>query len=483
MAVKASDQITMTDLTDVKSVCRYYLLQSSTLSVPAKPTTNPPSSSWSKTEPTYTAGSTNSLYFTDLTVFSNNTFSYSDVSKSSSYEAAKTAYNKAVEAQNAANAAAKTATNFISYDSTNGLQVGNQQSGSWEGSRTQMTSDSFNILDAAGSVLAKYGTALIELGRNAKNAVIKLCSGAGTISVKNDAEFGGDTFLIGSGRIKLESSHAAGMTARHFESQYYHDNMTGTDTEIYSYRVEAWNNILCYDEPAGAGTGAANVRIGARYHRSEGGEVVADGESAISINESNINIRAAQAVNIEAESVNITGEGSVRYNPETDSLECYYNGTWNVIMVTGMKIPYLYSYGDEFTLYTGGWELSNYKWNAAGTYSASSGSKYENYMYFEGLGTGKCTILGTAKAIDLAPYNRLILEVDGVGVYSNVPGRIMIKEETKDSNDVLSLDITGTGVQTVQLDVSGLKGKYYIAIGAFNASGRKLKVYEVRLEV
>ena len=99
MAVKAKAEITIASIRDVKSTTRYYLLQSSTAAKPAKPTANPPGGSWVKTEPTYTAGSTNSLYFTDLTVFSDDTFAYSDVSLSSSYEAAKTAYNKAVAAQ------------------------------------------------------------------------------------------------------------------------------------------------------------------------------------------------------------------------------------------------------------------------------------------------------------------------------------------------------------------------------------------------
>ena len=60
---------------------------------------------WQLTEPTYTSGSTNTLYFVDCTEFTNGTFKYSEVSKSSSYEAAKEAYNKAQNAQNTANSA------------------------------------------------------------------------------------------------------------------------------------------------------------------------------------------------------------------------------------------------------------------------------------------------------------------------------------------------------------------------------------------
>ena len=80
---------------DVTATCRYYLLQASNLSAPSKPTQNPPGGNWSKTEPSYTSGSTNTLYFVDLTVYSDGTWVYSSVSKSSAYEAAKEAYNKA----------------------------------------------------------------------------------------------------------------------------------------------------------------------------------------------------------------------------------------------------------------------------------------------------------------------------------------------------------------------------------------------------
>ena len=85
MGVKASVQITV-----------YYSLQSSK---PTKPTTYPPPSTWSTTEPSYTAGSTKSLYFVDCVVFCDNTFQYSEVSLSSSYEAEKDAYNKAIDVE------------------------------------------------------------------------------------------------------------------------------------------------------------------------------------------------------------------------------------------------------------------------------------------------------------------------------------------------------------------------------------------------
>lgn len=119
MAVKAAGQITLSSVVDVLATYRYYLLQSSTAAIPSKPTTFPPSSAWDDTEPGYTEGSTNSLYTVDCTVFSDYSFLYSAVSLSSSYEAAKAAYNKATNAMLhtvVQSATAPTATTYMWLD-------------------------------------------------------------------------------------------------------------------------------------------------------------------------------------------------------------------------------------------------------------------------------------------------------------------------------------------------------------------------------
>ncbi len=109
MAVLAQGSITIYHVKDIASVTWYYKLQSSTLSPPDKPTTSPPPTAWKTSEPSYNEGSTDSLYVVERTIFSDGTFSYSDVSLSSSYEAAKTAYNMANTASAAAIQAAQDA--------------------------------------------------------------------------------------------------------------------------------------------------------------------------------------------------------------------------------------------------------------------------------------------------------------------------------------------------------------------------------------
>lgn len=185
----ASSSITLAQVNDgsdgngVKSVTRYYILQSS---APSKPTTNPPGG-WTTTEPTYTSGSTDSLYFCDLTVFSDGTWAYSTVSKSSSYEAAKEAWNKAQNAQDVAEEASKVATNYMNFDETDGLVVGNMTADTL-GNNVRIDNDSVDIRSGS-NVLATFAANVISLGRAAVNAVIELCGGVGKIIAKKDPDF------------------------------------------------------------------------------------------------------------------------------------------------------------------------------------------------------------------------------------------------------------------------------------------------------
>lgn len=123
MAIKGSATVTLSQYRDTESVTRYYKLQLSSLAAPDKPTNVKPDETpagWSKSEPA--CDITMTLYTVDVTVFSDGTTYVSDVSKSTSYEAAKEAWNKASNAQGTANEAAKTADNYISVDST-GIMV------------------------------------------------------------------------------------------------------------------------------------------------------------------------------------------------------------------------------------------------------------------------------------------------------------------------------------------------------------------------
>lgn len=100
---KPRAQITISRIIDIESVTRYYKLQSASAAAPSKPTDGAAiPSGWTKTEPAYQNGATNRLYFVDQTTMTNGDTRYSQVSLSSSYEAAKEAWNKANNAQKTA---------------------------------------------------------------------------------------------------------------------------------------------------------------------------------------------------------------------------------------------------------------------------------------------------------------------------------------------------------------------------------------------
>ncbi len=110
MAVKGSATVTLSQYRDTESVTRYYKLQSSSLAAPDKPANVKPNETpagWSKSEPA--CDITKTLYTCDVTVFSDKTTHVSDVSKSTSYEAAKEAWNKANNAQGTADKAQSSA--------------------------------------------------------------------------------------------------------------------------------------------------------------------------------------------------------------------------------------------------------------------------------------------------------------------------------------------------------------------------------------
>ncbi|MGO4963567.1 phage baseplate protein [Anaerovoracaceae bacterium Sow4_D4] len=175
MAVKGSATVTLSQYRDTESVTRYYKLQSSSLAAPDKPANvkpNEPPAGWSKSEPA--CDITKTLYTCDVTVFSDKTTHVSDVSKSTSYEAAKEAWNKAQTAKNTATEAAKTADNYISADST-GIMV-SENKGATKETPSNATKNNVLITEKdvqirnGQEVVASYGKSAI-IGKNKSNNI------------------------------------------------------------------------------------------------------------------------------------------------------------------------------------------------------------------------------------------------------------------------------------------------------------------------
>lgn len=134
--------------------------------------------------------------------------------------------------------AGKTATNFLNFDTTNGLQVGNRSSGVWSGFRARITSAAFDILDSTGNALASYGAKLIELGKNAADAVIKLCGGKGQIEYVTDASTSSNYLQISSDKLRVASNSMTSIYSSETTSSGQTNrsavNVSPSNTYIYS---------------------------------------------------------------------------------------------------------------------------------------------------------------------------------------------------------------------------------------------------------
>ena len=195
-----------------QSVTRYYKLQPSTAAAPSKPTTNPPPSGWTDAEPTYTSGSTNSLYFCDLMVFSDGTWQYSEVSKSSSYEAAKEAYKKAAEALNLAKSADMQLANWCATnDQTliNGAKIYTGSITATQIAANTITAEKLNIVDlkAIGATIGGF-----TIGTSALcNGTTSLAGAANSVYLGLDGISCGTTFKVNKAGALTAASGSIGV--------------------------------------------------------------------------------------------------------------------------------------------------------------------------------------------------------------------------------------------------------------------------------
>lgn len=199
MAIKASAQITISKVIDIYACYRYYKLQSSTLAKPSKPITNPPSG-WSDIEPAYVTGSTNTLYFVDCNVYSDKSFSFSEVSKSSSYEAAKDAWNKANNAQNSVDNLEIGGRNLLRNSGKMLIGTSNYTTGTWRkaGSST-MTRSHVEITDPPKSCQGVTG-AYQAVGAHPSSKADAECIGIDNFPYF-DSSVGSDIIMSGWARV------------------------------------------------------------------------------------------------------------------------------------------------------------------------------------------------------------------------------------------------------------------------------------------
>lgn len=204
MATRASDQITLQVVPTPSYIRTYYRLQSSTLNPPAAPTTNPPASPWTTIEPGYTAGSTETLYTVQLSVWGDATFDYGPVQKSSAYEAAKQAYNLATQARSTADGKNKI---FPSITQPTATAAGDQW---WKLDATGTSIIGVRMWN--GSTWTPYQ--LVAEDIVAAQTITGLLIAANTIRVNHvEPEFGEQLNIGANGSIVLSLGNAANAQA------------------------------------------------------------------------------------------------------------------------------------------------------------------------------------------------------------------------------------------------------------------------------
>lgn len=260
MAVKGSATVTLSQYRDTESVTRYYKLQLSSLAAPDKPTNVKPDETpagWSKSEPA--CDITMTLYTVDITVFSDGTTYVSDVSKSTSYEAAKEAYNKAQTAQSTAVEAAKTASNYIS-SSKYGLMV---SMNTGEVKETPATATSRNILITGDNFQIRNGQKVIA--SYGEDTTIGDLNGGNITVSKNGIELSDGTYKAASIKAISEEEEVKtsvfvfngqdaeniSLSGRRWGATYYLDDVPSKIQSVIASGPSSQVEVFFPNSPAG----------------------------------------------------------------------------------------------------------------------------------------------------------------------------------------------------------------------------------------
>lgn len=139
---------------------------------------------------------------------------------------------KAEEAIKDAENAAKTATDFMQFDK-NGLQIGNNQTGTFAGYLTRITGNSLEILDESEKVVAAFQVDAIELGKDSINTIIRFCGAKGNIWY-NAAE---DFFQIESKRLRNRATELASLYTINGNARSGYNAYTDR-LEMYAYNAQ-----------------------------------------------------------------------------------------------------------------------------------------------------------------------------------------------------------------------------------------------------
>ena len=267
---------------------------------------------------------------------------------------------------------AKTATSFLTYDATNGLQVGNKQSGSWSGYRAQIKNDAYNILNASGAQLASFGANTVDIGKNSQDTQIRFCNGKAVIHYDSSNNY----TQLDADRIQLYGGQIATVSSRHKEG-------AGE-----SYQNSAVIHAISQN-------GDPHIQIAAsRYMSDADGISVGDiAESDIFVNYDGIVAESGESIRLIAPTVTVEGDAGITGHyydnegqPIRNGLSAYAssginpNTTLEHLVLTNVNTPVSGTYFYITTFFYGTKSTSANRAQIAVPYN-SLGAIYFRYCY------------------------------------------------------------------------------------------------------
>lgn len=215
------------------SITRYYKLSDNV------PTDYPPlGSGWQSTEPTYTPGDSRNLYICDLFSWSDETITHSEISLSSSYEAAKQAFNAAQGAMTAANGknkvyhqtsqptggVYKTGDIWFDTDGGNKIYIYNETNGTWEASLIGN-----DAIVASGIDAGKITVGTLDANRIAANSLT-----IGKITTSDQEKILNSNVQVG-GRNLLPDTNVSSLTKASGKANRYFSDSGNSDVCVPTF--------------------------------------------------------------------------------------------------------------------------------------------------------------------------------------------------------------------------------------------------------
>ena len=180
----------------------------------------------------------------------------------------------------------------------------------------------------------------------------------------------------------------------------------------------------------------------------------------------------------------IKTNSNIRYNSSSDSVEIYYNNTWNIWKLVGFLYKYLFKAYDACIEETCGWNGYGYYHSGSSTAvlvpTVSLGEQLYAYITATDV-NAKTGVLISENAIDLSDYNTLVINYSyeiQTTVSSNYISLHLSQTKATSFNNTTYFKHTGnsdpTGENVIkEINISGLTGLYYIIFALRTSTANK----------